>query len=302
LFFALPFLLLLLRPVQIKAVAIYGFVYLFGHVGVIMWDQVITNSQSAPPEAKTTWETLSAIFSLPNLRELATVWANLVRMVAWQSLALVPLMVIAWRSGKERRWQRILVASFLVSLVPYPFLMPDQGHGWGYRYLHGLIGHLVIIAALGWSVLSAREGSVRFRSFVVSLILVAPLVILPLRAFLIHDYILPYVRGTEYVSTRDTDFVVVDSTRVFLGSDIVRFSPSGNNQPVVLTLHNLPLHEIVALCESHRVEFVGSRQLSALGMHTRSLGVDWRTLVYLSRMFVLHSDQCRRSRGLIDPN
>jgi hypothetical protein len=35
-------------------------------------------------------------------------------------------------------------------------LLPYQGHGWGYRYLHGLIGSLSLLAGYGWIALSER--------------------------------------------------------------------------------------------------------------------------------------------------
>ncbi|MFN3990980.1 MAG: hypothetical protein ACK4IS_12050 [Erythrobacter sp.] len=36
-------------------------------------------------------------------------------------------------------------------------VLPDHGHGWGYRHVHGLIGRLVLLAGLGQRELARRE-------------------------------------------------------------------------------------------------------------------------------------------------
>jgi len=52
-----------------------------------------------------------------------------------------------------------LVAGLVLTLLAMFMLLPYQGHGWGYRYLHGLIGSAALLGGYGWITLTGRISS-----------------------------------------------------------------------------------------------------------------------------------------------
>ena len=38
----------------------------------------------------------------------------------------------------------------VLTVVAFALVLPSQGIGWGYRYLHGFIGNAVLLAVGGW--------------------------------------------------------------------------------------------------------------------------------------------------------
>ena len=89
---------------------------------------------------------------------------NSLRFIVWQNPLLPPLAALSWRAlAQDRRYARELLAGVLLTFALMCLLMPYQGHGWGYRYLHGLIGNLALLAGFGWiaatSGVTARAGA-----------------------------------------------------------------------------------------------------------------------------------------------
>ena len=163
LFFAAPFFLLLLRPFRPGVLLWYGAVYAVGHLAIIGWDRVaMGDSLAVANSGQLTFEQflerVAKLAQIPSLIDWATIGAHIVRLFAWQSLALAPLLLFTLY---RRAWPPLLVlmaASIATSPLPYPFLLPEQGHGWGYRYLHGLIGALALIGTAGWVQMERLHG------------------------------------------------------------------------------------------------------------------------------------------------
>lgn len=289
-FFAAPFLLTLLRPFRPGLVLLYGSVYLAGHAAVYAWDWVAFGryvaaasppaaAALAPPDAATAgiFDRVLAMFRLPSLDALTTVLANLARLFGWQSAALVPLLVFAARTIRHDRRLWILVASIALSLLPYPFLMPDQGHGWGYRYLHGLLGLLVLLAVPGWRALGPdRAGA---KAAVLCLLILAPVLLVPFRAIQIERFVAPYARATDMLSASKADVVLTDSIRVAIGSDIPRNSPVALRAPVALDDAYLTIAQIRDLCSRFTVDAPKPEAFAAVGLHINPTvwpeAVDW---------------------------
>lgn len=86
-------------------------------------------------------ERLDQIFVLPGLDML------IVRSyAAWKTLiwAAPGLLLVAFLVKPQHALQRVLLAAFLITFAFY-FLVPfDQGHGWGYRYIHSAWGLIPI--------------------------------------------------------------------------------------------------------------------------------------------------------------
>lgn len=295
-FFAAPFLLTLLRPFRPGLITLYFLISLFGHLAVIGWDNVLIRqaAQNAPGVARTMSENLAMIFRLPDAQALATIWANCTRLIGWQSLALLPLLVgLAASLRTAPRWSLALLGSILFSLLPYVFLMPDQGHGWGFRYLHGLIGNLAILAAFGWALLPTGEGAARVRAFCLIAILVTPLLMFPLRAQQIAGFTKPFAKATQQAHAIDADVVVVDSYAIFVGADIPRNDPTVLDRPVVMALHDLEVADIRHLCARGTVRLYGAEDAARLGIRERTLSQRLQ-VQHQKRLTALAEESCRQ--------
>ncbi|MFD1343071.1 hypothetical protein [Litorisediminicola beolgyonensis] len=272
-FFAAPFFVLLLRPFRPGLFLLYGAIYLIGHLAVLSWDRVLIQqaAEQGAEDARSLLDNLAGIARLPALADWASVWVNIVRFLAWQSLAVFPLLICARAARPLPRNATLLVASILLTLAPHPFLMPDQGHGWGYRYLHGQIGSVALLAALGWDRLQASKNPVRMSRFVVVLLIATPLLIWPLKAWQINGFVAPFRSAAEAVKDMDARVVIVDTYRIWFGSDIARNSAVAPTEPIALMLHSLEPAQIEALCERSDTRFFTTEDAEAQGLSTHSL-------------------------------
>ncbi|MEZ5831912.1 MAG: hypothetical protein R3D05_12095 [Dongiaceae bacterium] len=274
-FFAAPFFLLLLRPFRPGVLLWYGAVYAIGHLAIIGWDRMAMGDSLALGESgQLNFEQFLArvgrLAQIPNLIDWATIVAHLVRFFAWQSLALAPLLIF---TVYRRAWPPLLVlmaASIATSLLPYPFLLPDQGHGWGYRYLHGLIGSLALIGTAGWVQMESLHDRALRRPVMLCFAMTLA-VIIPVHAFLIERTIAPWLAATKAAQAMSADVVIVDRITIFYGLEIPRNGPYAAERPVVMMINDLSADQIRRLCRNYRVAFFGPGEAQQAGIPTRTL-------------------------------
>jgi hypothetical protein len=275
LFFAAPFFLLLLRPFRPGILLWYGAVYAVGHLAIIGWDRMaMGDSLAVTNSGQLTFEQflqrVGRLAQIPSLIDWATIGAHIVRLFAWQSLALAPLLLF---TVYRRAWPPLLVlmaVSIGTSLLPYPFLLPEQGHGWGYRYLHGLIGSLALIGTAGWIQMERQHGQA-FRQPVMLCFAMTLAVIIPVRAFLIERTIKPWLAATEAALAMPADVVIVDRIGIFYGLEIPRNGPYAVERPVVMMLDDLSADQIRRLCGNYRVAVFGVEEARQAGIPTRTI-------------------------------
>ena len=274
-FFAAPFFLLLLRPFRPGVLLWYGAVYAVGHLAIIGWDRMAMGDSLAVTKAgQLTFEQflhrVGQLAQIPSLIDWATIGAHVVRLFGWQSLALAPLLLF---TVYRRAWPPLLVlmaASIATSLLPYPFLLPEQGHGWGYRYLHGVIGSLALIGTAGWVQMERLHGQA-FRQPVMLCFAMTLAVVIPVRAFLIERTIEPWLVATEAALAMPADVVIVDRIGIFYGLEIPRNGPYAAERPVVMMLDDLSADQIRRLCGKYRVAVFGVDEARQAGIPTRNL-------------------------------
>jgi hypothetical protein len=275
LFFAAPFFLLLLRPFRPGVLLWYGVVYAAGHLAIIGWDRLaMGDSLAVSKSGLLTFEQflnrVGGLLQIPSLIDWATIGAHVVRLFAWQSLALAPLLLFTLY---RRAWPPLLVlmaASIVTSLLPYPFLLPEQGHGWGYRYLHGLLGLLALIGTAGWIQMERLHGQA-FRQPVMLCFAMTLAVVIPVRAFLIERTITPWLVATEAALAMPADVVIVDRIGIFYGLEIPRNGPYAAERPVVMMLNDLSADQVRRLCSNYRVALFGVDEAKQAGVPTRTV-------------------------------
>jgi hypothetical protein len=205
---------------------------------------------------------------------------NVLRFVAWQSPALLPLALLAYpaiRSGSGIA--RELLAGLLLTLVAMFVLLPYQGIGWGYRYLHGLIGSVALLSGYGWIALShrlTRDEIGASRTMLLVCSAVAWFILLPVHARQAHDFVSPYFRASKAIEETPADVVIVDKSRLLFAGELVRNDPFLRNRPKVLDLTSLTEADLAFLCAHYSVSLFDYDQALAAGIapNDRATGFD----------------------------
>jgi hypothetical protein len=191
-----------------------------------------------------------------------TMGFNLLRFIAWQNPVLLPLAILSWPAVRsDEGIARPLAAGIIFTIVAMLILLPWQGLGWGYRYMHGVIGSFCLLAAYGWRTVGDEDG----RRFVLATATaIALLLFLPLQLKLANDYAAPRARAYAKATSTDADVVlIVPAEDLF--DDLVRNSPDLSNRPKVMDLRNLSRAQIETLCRSHSVALFDIRHSSSVG-------------------------------------
>ena len=201
-------------------------------------------------------------------------WTHLSRFVAWQN----PILIVLAASCLAC-WPRLppvmrqLALGCILIVVAHLIVMPNGMHGWGYRYLHGVMGSFALMATFGWIHLTSGDGprvpipAARWAAAVFTL---ATLVIaIPLRAVQVEGFVRPMAAASRHIASLDADIVLVDHLTVWFGNDLIRNDPLlGPGRPKVLGLVYLSTGQIEALCDGGdtRVVVVDYDDLAHLGV------------------------------------
>lgn len=212
---------------------------------------------------------------MPAVSALATRFARLLqwdpltsiaRFVAWQNVLLAPLAVVglrAMRGGDGRPtilWG--LAATCLIGLATTIY----QGHGYGYRYLHGAIPAFCLLAAAGWMQLEKEAGRGLPAALLWGSAAFALLVTLPFALWRSHQFVAPYEAAYRAVRAAPADVVLVDTRGGAFIQDIVRYDPAAPG-PLVLDLGYVPAGRIARWCrDGTRVALFEGREANMLGV------------------------------------
>jgi hypothetical protein len=195
---------------------------------------------------------------------------NLLRLIAWQNLLLLPLCALAWRAIREDEGLASqLAAGIALTLLAMFVLSPFQGHGWGFRYLHGLLGSFCLLAAYGWvratpDGVSAKTTS-PMRAFVWAG-LFSVLIALPLHAIQARTLIAPSMAADRAIAAADVDIVLIDDDGVQHGHDFVRNDPFLRNRPITLYAWYLEPGQLEGLCSRYRLALFGREHIARFGL------------------------------------
>jgi hypothetical protein len=180
---------------------------------------------------------VAAFFGVPGFEQLFRAIAHLSIAFSWQSLGLGLLFVVGLSTRSTDRHAALLSdlkLSVALTWLGYMFVLPDQGHGWGYRYIYAVLGNAVIIATFGAHELAQTLRDVRALRLVVSGALVALCVQLPLRLFEVDEVVGPFARASADITQRSAEAVLVPVDAAWYGQDLIRNDPLFREGPVVI--------------------------------------------------------------------
>jgi hypothetical protein len=193
---------------------------------------------------------------------------NISRLIAWNNALLLPLgaLSIALLPRTLKGWWRdppIIVPLLAAILLGFAFAL-YQGYGWGFRYMHGQVGVLCLLAGYGWTVLSRNgERSLRLLWGASAISLVAMAWLLSSTEY----YVRGYARTMEAIHKSGADVVLIDIRGGYFMTDLVRFSQGRPGKPAVMALGWLDKGELESLCIAHDVAVMDYEQFWRLGVH-----------------------------------
>ena len=206
--------------------------------------------------------------------DLGLMSLNLLRFIAWQNPLAVALGALGAVHAARTR-DRVflpLAAGLILTVAAMAAIMPFQGHGWGYRYLHGFLGSLCLLAGLAWVRLTpARSealGETAARPWAAIGVSCAFCLIfaLPLRARQTFDLIRPSARAQAAIEGAGAEVVVVDPAGLDYGESFVRNDPFLEIGPKVMNIDDLTVKGARILCAGYKVALFDMTDAKAFGV------------------------------------
>ena len=174
---------------------------------------------------------------------------NMVRYFTWQHALALPLLVLGMRAAwRENDFARALIISFLTPLPAMLVLSPYQGHGWGYRYLHGEIGPAILIAVYGWK--SLRFDEHRRMALVTVSTAATLLLMMPAQAYFMHGIYAPYARMSHEIDKADADYAIIGNHPAPFSDDLANNRPDLSNRPLRLLQTQVTAETVARICKN----------------------------------------------------
>jgi hypothetical protein len=184
---------------------------------------------------------------------------NLLRFVAWQSPLAIALGLVGGAAARRRSGDprmRPLIAGLVLAVVAMLVILPFQGHGWGYRYLHGFVGSVCLLAAYAWVEMvkpGDQPACARAWGALAASLAFSVVFMLPLQSFQVFDFIRPYAMASAEIGRAPADVVIVDPTGLRYGQDLVRNDPFLTNRPKVMHIAALTEGQVRDQCARYRI-------------------------------------------------
>ena len=280
--FAGPFLLWRLREGQTRIVLLHGAAYLCILGWWAIYPHLVTLSTGVSALGSGKSGSLVAkvqlLLSRSGSSAAPLMLLNFLRFFAWQHLALLPLLVaaapLAWRerSPAAPLWWGIGGLVLLVAVM-----LPYQGHGWGYRYLHPFLGSFALLAGFGYR--EIVKGIDRRADGMVLVLSGATLCLsVPWLFATAYAFVKPHVSLEHLIAGQKARFVIIDTevTPSLDGRwtasaiDHVRNAPDLSNAPLRFSSRNLSPSMLAWLCQQGTVTAVRRADMRKLGFATNN--------------------------------
>lgn len=280
--FIAPFLLQLLLQRRLPLLAFYVVAYAaIGLFWIGYWQWLLARSgvdavaagNAGLPFLVSRVVALLADFRLAGLE---TINQNLLRFAAWQNPLLLALGATGIGCAFSRSQLRAdapmwpLAGGIVLTLAAMFVLLPYQGSGWGYRYIHGLIASLALLSAFAWVRMTGDNGGRSARSVAWSAFLgltaFSVLVLVPVHAVQVHKTHAPYANAVAAMKRSKFDAIVVDTTSIFYGNDLVRNDPDLADHPRVFDFGMLDAALIEKLCARSKVAVFSGADAARYGI------------------------------------
>lgn len=185
--------------------------------------------------------------------------ANLLRFLAWQPLVLAPLLLTGAIAARRDAMMTALLGGIVLTILVMLVILPYQGHGFGYRYLHGLIGNAILLGVHGFRQLG--DHGARWRALLVRAVIASAAVILPQQAWMSHRDYAPQAMVSREIAAREVDYFVIGIWDAPFSIDLVTNPPDLDTRPIRLFANQLRPEMIAAICATRPSVALADRQL-----------------------------------------
>lgn len=198
----------------------------------LMYAMIEAGHPAVKPEGANFWSRL--IWALTTGAAPRTIYmsANLLRFAAWQPILLLPLfatgLVVARRNGMAMA----LAAAAILPVIAMTILLPDQGQGFGYRYVHGVIGAIILVAIYGWREAAGRHPG--WRALALRCLGGSLLVLLPMQLAMTHAYYGSFAAVERGIAASGADYFIIGNDDAPLSNAFVINSADLERRPVRL--------------------------------------------------------------------
>ena len=239
--FIAPFLFLLFiekRWARLLSFMIgYGAVCLFWLLWPLLIHSLMTGPNSITAAGGTDY--LSRLLQALsfNMGSLTLTAANLLRFCAWQHLFLLPLLATGFLAAKKDRFAGAVAVSFILPIIVMAVILPWQGIGFGYRYLHGVLGNAALLAGYGWRYLNPSHEQLRplfLKATVASLV-----ILLPVQGWMAHARYQPFASASQKIDKSGADYAIIEAKDGPLMMDSVINRADLSNRPIRLAYENI---------------------------------------------------------------
>lgn len=179
-----------------------------------------------------------------NTDHLTLTAANLLRYIVWGHLAAVPLIFAAWPAIRRGGVPLALATGLVLPIVVIAILLPWQGYGFGYRYLHPVLGNAALLAGLGWRNLSGLHERLRAPLLVASAGMAV--LLLPMQFVMAHRFVNASAVGSRTIDASGADYALIKVGDGFGYGNIVYNRPDLSNRPIRLIAEYIPDHARLA--------------------------------------------------------
>jgi hypothetical protein len=267
-FFVAPFLLWRLRHREWKVVLLYGAAY----SAIILWwsyyPVLVGHGVSGTPQAtmdSSFAARISKAFVERRGDTIITMFLNVLRFAAWQNLTLLPLLSASVAVAiRDRGLPAVLLLGIAVWLVFISVVIPFQGHGWGYRYLHPYLGSFALLAGYGYRELRNSIGQ-KVDGIVLALSGATAVLTIPLLFIAAHRFLAPYAAVERLVSRQTTPMVLIDTYGHSVTTDgrwagnaieNVNNLPDLSNRPLRFSSFNMTPELLAGLCRDGKISVI----------------------------------------------
>lgn len=246
--FVVPFGLLVLGRREWLRVGIFGLGYILIGLFWLTWPHWIEGlvSGGAPALAGNGTDYVERAQGTisENAANLALMGGNLLRFVVWQNLAVLPLLGAAVPMVRRDPFIAALAGGIVLPVIAMTFLLPWQGYGFGYRYLHPVLGNVALLSVYGWQNLTALRQALR--PAILALTAGGLFLVLPVQLMFAHGFVFANAEASRSIDASGADFFIVNPADGFGYANIVFNLPDLSNRPIRLQSDKIRDHKGLA--------------------------------------------------------